>query len=129
MLCVENELLVLATLLYSTEEAFSPTFVIKILLTSPKKQDHCFSPIKNCLAFPEIFLLLHSISLCCFSQSDLNRSNNFMMFHYFYFFCFCFCCWILIVGRKDCWVLYFCMTSLFNSHICNYVCLNDCTEI
>lgn len=46
-LCVANELFVLATLLHSTEETFSPAFVIRILLNFPKKQDHCFAPLKK----------------------------------------------------------------------------------
>lgn len=64
--CVANEIFVLATLLvqiseetFSTEETFSPAFVIRILLTSPKKQDHCFAPIKKKIAFPEYFFVVH----------------------------------------------------------------------
>lgn len=69
-LCVANELFVLATLLHSTEETFSPAFVIRILLNFPKKQDHCFAPLKKKISFSRFFFLLFSISLFGFSQSD-----------------------------------------------------------
>lgn len=75
VLCVVNELLVLAT--HLTEEI---AFVIRILLTSPKKQDHCFAPIKKILQLFQIFFSCCSVLHFSFSPCQILTAQIILRF-------------------------------------------------